>query len=360
MAEEGLRQSLLRWYDAHARDLPWRRVGAKQDPYKVWLSEIMLQQTTVATVKDYYTKFLSRWPDVVALAAADREDVMRSWAGLGYYARARNLHACAQQVAARGGFPETVEGLLELPGVGPYTAAAIAAIAFDHPIAAVDGNVERVVSRMFAIETPLPQSKPQIREHAQSLVPRARAGDFAQAMMDLGATICNPKSPNCDICPWTDECAGRKAGIASTLPRKAPKKPIPTRMGYAYWVQRPDGAVLLRQRPDKGLLGGMMEIPTSDWTEKLPRSYEGAPIKAKWKKRAGVVEHTFTHFHLQLTVVVAAADCEVSEPYRWIAPEMLAGEALPTAMRKVVDKILRDKEKPVPTPQTSAPQTHRR
>ena len=226
---------LLAWYDTYGRDLPWRMKGKKPDPYSVWLSEIMLQQTTVAAVRDYYNKFIEQWPSVRALAAAPLDDVLKAWAGLGYYARARNLHLCAKTVAEQHGgtFPATVDELLKLPGIGPYTAGAIAAIAFDQPFAAVDGNVERVLSRLHAIATPLPESKPLIREIAQALVPSIRAGDFAQALMDLGATICTPKSPNCLICPWTDQCRGRAFGIAETLPKKSAKKAIPTRRGYA-------------------------------------------------------------------------------------------------------------------------------
>ena len=342
MAEQGppqhLSRSLLRWYDAYARVLPWRRKGGRQEPYLVWLSEIMLQQTTVASVKDYFIEFVSRWPDVLALAAADREDIMRAWAGLGYYARARNLHACAKVVAERGGFPDKIERLLELPGIGPYTAAAIGAIAFDLPVAAVDGNVERVVSRMFAIATPLPQSKPEIRNLAQALVPVKRAGDFAQAMMDLGATVCTPKSPDCGNCPWTDECAGRRQGIAGTLPRKTAKKSIPTRYGTVFWMQNGD-RIMLRQRPDNGLLGGMMEIPSTEWSEKRVVGFEDAPVYAEWKKLRGVVEHTFTHFHLELAVVTAEVDKHLPHACRWVSIDALASEALPTVMRKVVGMV---------------------
>ncbi len=341
MTEPALNEKLICWYDAHARDLPWRLRGSRQNPYLVWLSEIMLQQTTVAAVKDYFIRFVSRWPTVEALAAAEREDVMRAWAGLGYYARARNLHACAQMVAREhdGRFPETFEGLLALPGVGPYTAAAIAAIAFDHPVAAVDGNVERVVSRLYAIEVPLPESKPDIQSRAQALVPEKRAGDFAQAMMDLGATICTPKSPNCLICPFTDECVGRRLGIAGTLPHKAPKKAVPVRKGYAYWVERSDGAVLLRQRPDKGLLGGMMEVPSSEWGERLPREHI---FQADWKKLPGVVEHTFTHFHLEIVVMHVVADFALPDKtFRWVAKDALDSEALPTVMRKIVAHVVK-------------------
>jgi A/G-specific adenine glycosylase len=243
MAEQGLEvdttSRLLHWYDTHGRELPWRVKGGRTDPYRVWLSEIMLQQTTVAAVKDFFLRFVARWPTVGDLAAAELDDVLRAWAGLGYYARARNLHACARKVATeRGGkFPTSYEELIALPGIGSYTAAAIGAIAFDLPLAAVDGNVERVISRLYAIETPLPQSKPEIRAKTQALVPDQRAGDFAQALMDLGATICTPKSPNCLICPYTDDCAGCKIGIADRLPRKAPKKSVPTRRAYAFLLE---------------------------------------------------------------------------------------------------------------------------
>jgi A/G-specific adenine glycosylase len=337
---------LLAWYDTHARVLPWRaRPGETADPYRVWLSEIMLQQTTVQVVKAYFEKFVGLWPRVEALAAAPLDDVLKAWAGLGYYARARNLHACAKEVVARfgGRFPESEADLRTLPGIGPYTAGAIAAIAFGGRHAAVDGNVERVISRLYAIETPLPDSKPEIRERAQALVPEQRAGDFAQAMMDLGATICTPKSPNCLICPWAEECRGRISGLAPTLPRKRPKKPVPTRRGTAFWIERADGAVLLRRRPEKGLLGGMMEVPSTPWGE----TPEGEPpLRATWKALPGRVEHTFTHFHLELDIwrAVTIADGEMLEDgdYRWTPREDLPGEALPTVMRKVVAHVLKE------------------
>ena len=341
MAEQGLSDSLLRWYDTHARVLPWRApCGVTPDPYKVWLSEIMLQQTTVAAVKDYFIKFVRLWPTVQDLARAETDDVMRAWAGLGYYARARNLHACAKHVANElgGVFPQSIEALLQLPGVGPYTAGAIAAIAFDQSFAAVDGNVERVLSRFHAIETPLPESKPEIRAHAEALVPQQRAGDFAQALMDLGATICTPKSPACALCPWMTACKGRATGIAETLPRKRPKQAVPTRKGYAYLALRDDGAVLLRQRPAKGLLGGMMEVPGSEWKSGLPKSADAhAPFDAKWRKLSGIVEHTFTHFHLQVTVMKAeGAHITLATPFKWVSADVVHDEALPTIMRKIL------------------------
>jgi A/G-specific adenine glycosylase len=346
MAKQGLEHNLagelLAWYDLHARDLPWRaKGGSRAEPYRVWLSEIMLQQTTVAAVRAYFEKFIRLWPTVHDLAAASLDDVLSAWAGLGYYARARNLHACARVVAGNldGRFPETEEALRGLPGIGPYTAAAVAAIAFDGRHAAVDGNVERVISRLFAIETPLPDSKPRIREFAASLVPGRRPGDFAQAMMDLGATICVPRSPNCPICPWTDHCVSRIAGIAARLPRRKPKAATPTRYGTAFWIERGDGAVLLRRRPEKGLLGGMMEVPSTEWTGSLRRDAEtAAPVKANWKKLTGKVKHTFTHFHLELSVLKASPVTvgELCPSYRWVPRQELSSEALPTVMRKVV------------------------
>ena len=337
MAEQGLSDvlsgKLLVWYDAHARVLPWReKPGVKADPYRVWLSEIMLQQTTVAAVKDYFIKFIRLWPTVFDLAAAKTEDVMKAWAGLGYYARARNLHACAKAVAVSGGvFPQTLEGLQALPGIGPYTAGAITAIAFDIPVAAVDGNVDRVVSRYYAIEEPLPTSKPEIRKFAQALVPQKRAGDFAQAMMDLGATVCTPKSPSCMICPWTEDCAGRIKGIAALLPVRAAKQKIPTRYGHVYWIENTKGDVLVRKRAAKGLLGGMTEFPSSNWGEAQKFV---APFEADWKKIAGLVEHTFTHFHLELKIWKTIVNAPVLGGH-FVKKKKLATEALPSLMRKV-------------------------
>ena len=261
---------LLAWYDRHRRTLPWRApAGRRADPYVVWLSEIMLQQTTVATVGDYFRRFVERWPTIEALAAAPIDEVLSAWAGLGYYARARNLHACALAVAGPHGgrFPTEEAALLALPGIGAYTAAAIRAIAFDQPASAVDGNVERVIARLFAIETPLPDAKTEIKARAARLVPAERAGDYAQAMMDLGATVCTPRNPRCVICPLMANCKARKLGLAEDLPRRAPKALKPTRRGLAFVLARKDGAILLRKRPPKGLLGGMDEVPSSPWRE---------------------------------------------------------------------------------------------
>lgn len=335
---------LLAWYDRHRRRLPWRALpGERADPYRVWLSEIMLQQTTVATVGAYFERFLERWPDVGALAAAPLDDVLHAWQGLGYYARARNLHACARAVVAEHGgrFPRSEAGLLELPGIGTYTAAAIAAIAFDQHAMPVDGNIERVVARIFLVRTPLPDAKPELRRLAATLAPSARTGDFAQAAMDLGATICTPKKPKCVLCPWREECRARRAGIADTLPARKPKAAKPMRRGVAFWATRADGAVLLRRRPAKGLLGGMMEVPSTDWrteTWSEAAARKAAPVKARWRTLSGVVHHSFTHFDLELQIwvgVVAAGGAKRVDGV-WVALSSLGTQALPTVMKKVI------------------------
>ena len=338
---------LIAWYDRHRRRLPWRALrGETPDPYRVWLSEIMLQQTTVKAVAPYFTRFIARWPTVRALAAAPLDDVLKLWAGLGYYARARNLHACAKAVTERhgGSFPTTQAELTALPGIGRYTAAAIAAIAFDLPAAAVDGNVERVVARLFTVEQELPAAKTRIRQLAEGLVPAARAGDFAQALMDLGATICTPKKPACALCPWTDNCAARRRGDPETFPVKAPKKEGRLRRGAAFVVVRDDGCVLARTRPPKGLLGGMTEVPTTQWAHDFDAStaLADAPridgAEPAWRRRPGVVTHVFTHFPLELVVYVADVRPGAVAPQdaRWIAAADLPGEALPNLMRKVI------------------------
>lgn len=320
---------LLGWYDRHARVLPWRAPpGAPpMDPYRVWLSEIMLQQTTVAAVKAYFQRFTSLWPSVQALAAADEAQVMAEWAGLGYYARARNLVACARQVAAAGGFPDTREGLAELPGVGPYTSAAIAAIAFDRPETVVDGNVERVVARLFAVQAPLPSARRELTALASTLTPQTRPGDFAQAMMDLGATICTPRNPACGICPLMDLCAARAQGLAPELPRKAPKAAKPIRHGTA-WVALDDHAVLLERRPARGLLGGTLAFPTTGWDgSDLPPPQDGP-----WEA-VGEVRHVLTHFDLRLSVLRAP----LANPARGkvVSRAGFDPNTLPGLMRKV-------------------------
>lgn len=326
--------ALLAWYDRHARTLPWRVPpgGKGADPYRVWLSEIMLQQTTVAAVKAYFERFTTLWPTVQALAAADDAQVMAEWAGLGYYARARNLLACARAVAAAGGFPQTRAGLQALPGVGPYTSAAIAAIAYGLPETVVDGNVERVVSRLFAVETPLPQAKPELVTLAERLTPAQRPGDFAQAMMDLGATICTPRKPACGICPLSDLCAARAQGIAADLPRKAPKAPKPQREGIA-WVALNDRAILLERRAPKGLLGGTLAFPSTGWDG----SDQAAPLRADWRS-LGPVQHIFTHFALNLEVRVAQLDGNPERGF-WVPRPEFAASDLPGLMRKVWDRV---------------------
>jgi A/G-specific adenine glycosylase len=340
---------LLAWYDRHARALPWRsRPGQLADPYRVWLSEIMLQQTTVKAVAPYYARFLSQWPTVGALAAADLEDVLRAWAGLGYYARARNLHACAKVVVERHGavFPNDIDALRALPGIGDYTAAAVAAIAFDRPAVPVDGNVERVVARLFAIEEELPAAKPEIKRLAASMLSQRRAGDFAQAMMDLGATICSPKRPACALCPWNGGCRANARGDQETFPRKAPKREGKLRRGAAFVALRGDATVLLRKRPEKGLLGGMTEVPGSEWTHDfdIDRASRRAPriARARWRRVPGLVRHVFTHFPLELAVFVARVPRATKAPRnaRWVRLADTSGEALPNVMRKVLAHAL--------------------
>jgi A/G-specific adenine glycosylase len=334
---------LLHWYDRHRRDLPWRAwPGEQPDPYRVWLSEIMLQQTTVATVGPYFDRFVARWPNVQSLAAAPLDDILHAWQGLGYYARARNLHACARHVVAEHGghFPDTESALRALPGIGDYTAAAVAAIAFGRVATPVDGNIERVMARLFAHSEPLPGAKPALRRLAATLTPAERAGDYAQAAMDLGATICTPKQPKCILCPWRMECRGRTQGIAETLPARRAKAVKPLRRGIAFWVVRPDGAVLLRRRPEKGLLGGMMEVPSTLWRE-TPWSEEeavaAAPVRAKWRLLAGTVRHTFTHFHLELAVLAGEVRAGFSQGGgQWVKLDEFSAHALPTVMKKVV------------------------
>jgi A/G-specific adenine glycosylase len=338
--------ALLAWYDRHRRKLPWRALpGEAADPYRVWLSEIMLQQTTVKAVAPYYARFLARWPDAQALAATPLEDVLKVWAGLGYYARARNLHACAKLVSERHGgrLPADEQALRALPGIGAYTAAAIAAIAFDARATPVDGNIERVIARLHAVEDELPRAKAAIRRLAVALTPPQRPGDFAQAVMDLGATICTPKKPACALCPWTDICMARRRGDVEAFPRKASKVTGKLRRGAAFVIVR-DGHVLVRTRPAKGLLGGMTEVPTSVWASDWApnRALDDAPVLAgarlTWRRVPGVVRHVFTHFPLELTVHTAtvAGRAVLPAEARWVPRSDLVHEALPNVMRKVL------------------------
>ncbi len=380
--------ALLKWYDASARDLPWRvapaerRRGRRPDPYRVWLSEVMLQQTTVATVGPRYEAFLARWPTVEALAAASLDDVLGEWAGLGYYARARNLHKCARAVATLGHFPDTEEALRALPGIGEYTAAAIAAIAFDRRAVVMDGNIERVAARLFAIATPLPKAKPELKAAIGAVWPQKRSGDFAQALMDLGAGVCSPRAPQCPLCPLAEHCSARAKGVAATLPAKSRKIEKPTRFGVVYALFNEKGEVLFERRPEKGLLGGMLGLPGTAWMERSnPRPLAGeggAKRRVRGRKNeppagtgarsltpgrsdvwsdpaiagegsawrfAGTVRHTFTHFHLELVVMTARAAKRFAtdEGLKWLAPDKTR---LPTVMKKAVERALTSTDHP--------------
>ena len=352
---------LLVWYDRHRRVLPWRALaGERPDPYRVWLSEVMLQQTTIAAVKPYFHRFLDRFPDIDALARAPEEAVMSAWAGLGYYSRARNLHACAKAVSEAGAFPDTAAGLRRLPGIGAYTAGAIAAIAFDRREAAVDGNVERVVTRLFAIETPLPAARPAIRTLTQALVPADRPGDFAQAVMDLGATICTVKRPACALCPWMTPCLARTLGLQETFPRKLKTTKGALRHGAAFVVVRSgDEAVLLRTRPAEGLLGSMAEPPTSAWAPDYDQAQAllDAPLDARWKRLPGLVRHGFTHFPLELTVFLARVALSTPAPagMRFTPRRDLDSEPLPGAMKKVLAHAFAPVKETAPAARTREP-----
>jgi A/G-specific adenine glycosylase len=336
-------EALLAWYDRHRRTLPWRG-GA--DPYRVWLSEVMLQQTTVAAVGPRYQRFLARFPDLHALARAPWEEVAEEWAGLGYYARARNLHAGAKALAARNRFPDTVEELREIPGIGPYTAAAVAAIAFGRPVVPTDGNVERVTARVHAEAAPLPGAKRRLDALAQRWMEqeavRARPGDFAQALFDLGATVCTSRRPACALCPWRGDCAAQRAGIQETLPRKAPKAARPVRHAVHFLVTDNAGRWLLRRRPESGLLGGMLEVPgtpprDAPWSEEEALAH--APLPGlRWAARPGEARHGFTHFELRMTLRTATAETAAPEACAWMAPEA-ARAALPTVMRRLLDLL---------------------
>ena len=330
---------LLDWYDRHARDLPWRAPPGTPppDPYRVWLSEVMLQQTTVAAVKPYFEAFTRRWPDVAALAAAPEDDVMAAWAGLGYYSRARNLVKCARAVAARGGFPTTEAELRELPGLGAYTAAAVAAIAFAQRAVVVDANVERVVARLFAIDTPMPAARKPIRVAADGITPARRAGDFAQAMMDLGSSVCTAREPKCLLCPLAKTCKARATGDPARLPVKAPKKPKPLRRGRAFWIER-EGEVWLVRREGKGMLGGMRALPDDGWSARADGTGE-APVPGTWES-AGVVRHVFTHAALELSVVVQRNAPAPDAEGEWWPIDRIDDAGLPTLFAKAARLVL--------------------
>lgn len=342
MRDGDLSDLLLRWYDRHARVMPWRvspqdrKAGVRPDPYRIWLSEVMLQQTTVAAVKDYFNRFTTLWPTVSDLAAAPDAAVMAEWAGLGYYARARNLLKAARAVVADHGgtFPRTRDALLALPGIGPYTASAVAAIAYDEAATVVDGNVERVMARLYAVETPLPTAKPELTALAAALTPAQRPGDYAQAVMDLGATICTPRNPACGLCPWMQACAARDQGIQASLPRKVPKPEKPIRHG-TLWLATQGDRILLIRRPDRGLLGGMLGFPGDNWDG----AGGDAPAQARWQP-IGEVRHTFTHFHLYLTLQSAELelDATISRGELLSRADFRASD-LPTVMRKAYDVL---------------------
>ncbi len=340
--EEAVASALLPHYDRHARTLPWRMPpGSAQspDPYRVWLSEIMLQQTTVAAVIPYFEKFMARWPDVAALARADTGEVMAAWAGLGYYARARNLIACARMVTDElgGRFPDTEDGLRGLPGVGAYTAAAVAAIAFDRRAVVVDANVERVVARLFAIEMPLPQARTAIRDAADAITPSTRAGDFAQAMMDLGSGICTVKAPQCLLCPLQSGCAARASGLAEAYPVKPPKKEKPSREGIVWWLEREDGHVWIERRADKRMLGGMTGLPATQWDARGKAGGGEPPVPGPWLTLNRTVEHVFTHFRLTLSVqrLLVGVDCRPAKKGQWWPLSRIGEAGLPSLFAKV-------------------------
>ncbi|KQX19293.1 MULTISPECIES: A/G-specific adenine glycosylase [unclassified Sphingomonas] len=344
MSVDAVPENLLAWYDAHHRRLPWRAGpgGVPTDPYRVWLSEIMLQQTTVAAVKPYFERFTARWPTVADLAAADDADVMSAWAGLGYYARARNLVACARAVADDhgGAFPDSEAGLRTLPGIGDYSAAAIAAIAFGRRAVVVDANVERVASRLFAFDRELPKARPALRALVDRITPDRRAGDFAQAMMDLGSSICTVRAPQCLLCPLTDGCDARIAGNPEDYPVKAAKKAKPQRLGTAFWIEDDDRVWLVR-RPGKGLLGGMRALPSGPWSDDDP-GLAGAPLDASWRD-AGSVDHVFTHFALKLRVMATAHPTHAGDG-EWWPIDGIADAGLPTLFARAAARAIASRD----------------
>lgn len=340
-----LSTQLLRWYDKNRRVMPWRSLpGVAPNPYHVWLSEVMLQQTTVATVGPYFQKFIKRWPELKDLARASLEDIMKMWAGLGYYRRARFLYECAQEIILnhKGRFPQSVDQLQKLPGLGPYTAAAIASIAYNQRANVVDGNVERVICRLFALRKPLAEIKPILKDCAAQLLPSSRYGDYAQALMDLGATICTPQRPKCELCPWKGSCQAYALKMTSDLPRRSKKKTKPVRRAIAFVLWGQNDTIYLQQRDMKGLLGGMMEVPSSPWKvgpmPDLPEVMDAAPLEGKWSMKSGFVRHVFSHFELQVAVAVGATRKRlIKSPHaRWVARKDLDKQALPSLIRKII------------------------
>jgi A/G-specific adenine glycosylase len=344
LAHLPLAHDLLHWYDLNARTFPWRfKAHQTPDPYHVWLSEMMLQQTNTTAVIPYFQCFLEKWPTLQDLAASDLDEVLHAWQGLGYYARARNLHACARRVCEeyQGQFPQEEEQLRTLPGIGPYTAAAITAIAFRKKATPIDGNIIRVISRLFGIETSYPQSLPEIQGYAEQLTPETRTDDFAQALMDLGSTVCMPKNPKCSLCPWQQVCLAFKESKTEELPRKLKKKPLPVRYGIVFWLICADGRVTLNRRPEKGLLGGMIEFPSTPWREEkwtLQEALPYAPEPTTWAQLNPLVRHTFTHFHLELTVLQGRSLTNATVAL-WDYPSNFVNHALPTVMKKVASVI---------------------
>ena len=339
LKRRGVATDVIDWWGRHRRALPWRALaGAKPDPYRVWLSEVLLQQTTATGAAPYFLEFVRRWPTVEALGAAPLEAVMQSFAGLGYYSRARNLHACAQAVAAAGGqFPRREADLLRLPGIGPYTAAAIAAIAFDEAAAPIDGNIARILSRLMAFETPVARNRPALESAAVALTPLSRPGDYAQALMDIGATICRPRNPDCERCPLARACLGRRAGAPESFPSKGERKARPARVGAAFYVERADGAFLARRRPPRGLLGSTMELPGGSWVEGEIQAVDAsaAPFAASWRRLPGYVEHVFTHFSLRLALYAAPAPSASAPPGMvWINPNDIGSSGFSGLMKK--------------------------
>ena len=344
-AKQPIAPPLLRWYDQNRRSLPWRAIaGGKPNPYHVWLSEIMLQQTTVPTVKNYFQHFIAKWPSVADLANASLDDVLHAWQGLGYYARARNLYKAAQIIRDEhnGLIPSSHADLLALPGIGPYTAGAIAAIAFNKPHAAVDANIERVMARLYAIKTPIKQAKKKLYQLVEQELPTKRPGDFLQALMDLGSSICTIDQPSCARCPLQAPCKANAQNIASHLPVKTRKAQKPVRRGLLYVVFNRKGEILLRRRPEKGMLGGMMELPGTAWDQKeySKNTLLNPPHSTKWQKLHGRVRHSFTHYDLELTIYKTKSDKKLFPASIWVAPDLLSQYALPTLFKKALRQIL--------------------